>query len=74
MMQEKKNDPYWANFQQTDLSAPSAPAEHFQNKFLRALKKTDGYYFLLAIGMMGMFWCLHLLLGGGFAAPTFYNT
>lgn len=24
--------------------------------------------------MMGMFWCLHLLIGGGFADPTFYNT
>lgn len=31
-------------------------------------------YLLLFLAMMGMFACLHLMIGTGFASPTFYNT
>ena len=67
MTQEKRNDPYWTHYQQ-----PEKPP--FSKAFMRFFKRKDGYYFLLAVAMMGMFWSLHLLIGGGFADPTFYNT
>lgn len=68
MTQEKRNDPYWANYQQ-----PNKP--HFGKAILRFIKRIDGYYFLLAFAMLSLFWCLHLLVpGSGFSDPTFYNT
>lgn len=45
-----------------------------KNNLWQKCKRIDGYYFLLFFGMMGLFGCLHLLCGTGFAAPSFYNT
>lgn len=44
------------------------------NKGKALLRRMDGYYVLLLLGMMGLFACLHLLIGTGFSAPSFYNT
>lgn len=74
MMQENRNDPYWATFQKQPPSRCPAPVAGTGAAVKRFFKRIDGYYFLLAIGMMGMFWCLHLLIGGGYADPSFYNT
>lgn len=74
MMQEKKNDGCQTHENPVETLRFSASPVHLQKHFLRFFKQIDGYCFLLAFAMMGMFWCLHLLLGGGFAAPTFYNT
>lgn len=74
MTQENKNNPYWTAYQIPPHSRHFPAVERTKTACMRFFKRIDGYYFLLAIGMMGMFWCLHLLIGGGYADPTFYNT
>lgn len=74
MMQENRNDPYWAAYQKQAPSRCPASVIGMGTAIKRFFKRIDGYYFLLSIAMMGMLWCLHLLIGGGYAEPTFYNT
>lgn len=45
-----------------------------KNNGLSFIRRLDGYYALLFLGLMGLFACLHLLIGTGFASPSFYNT
>lgn len=38
------------------------------------LKKLDGYPALLVLCVLCSLWCMHVLLGTGFSAPSIYNT